>query len=175
LFSSHLSNQNSKDSKNFYDDNDQDEFHHSYISDRSILPSGKEDQGATVEISTENNEPKKSHIETQSKTTSEGYERYRGLKQYEDPSKSNLKNPIPKFKGIGPQRAPDNVKITCRFDYQPDICKDWKETGYCGYGMSCKFLHDRSDYKFGWQLDRDYKKKRRNQKFTITKKKKCGT
>lgn len=25
-----------------------------------------------------------------------------------------------------------------RFDYQPDICKDYKETGRCGYGDSCK-------------------------------------
>ena len=38
-------------------------------------------------------------------------------------------------------------------DYQPDICKDYKETGYCGFGDTCKFLHDRSDYLAGWQLD----------------------
>lgn len=62
-----------------------------------------------------------------------------------------------------------------RWDYQPDICKDYKETGFCGFGGkiyrlliicvvkkstilisdSCKFLHDRSDYKFGWQLERE--------------------
>ncbi len=38
-------------------------------------------------------------------------------------------------------------------DYQPDVCKDYKETGYCGFGDTCKFLHDRSDYLAGWQLD----------------------
>eukprot|EP01126_Amoeba_proteus_P016158 TRINITY_DN1741_c0_g1_i7.p1 TRINITY_DN1741_c0_g1~~TRINITY_DN1741_c0_g1_i7.p1 ORF type:complete len:155 (-),score=31.54 TRINITY_DN1741_c0_g1_i7:595-1059(-) len=43
----------------------------------------------------------------------------------------------------GPVQTGSNVRISCRFDYQPDICKDWKETGYCGYGDSCKFLHDR--------------------------------
>lgn len=43
----------------------------------------------------------------------------------------------------GPVFSATNVRISCRFDYQPDICKDWKETGYCGYGDSCKFLHDR--------------------------------
>ncbi|XP_048479741.1 E3 ubiquitin-protein ligase RNF113A-like [Plutella xylostella] len=42
-----------------------------------------------------------------------------------------------------------------RWDYQPDICKDYKETGFCGFGDSCKFLHDRSDYKHGWQLERE--------------------
>ena len=54
----------------------------------------------------------------------------------------------------GPLRASTNVRMTVRFDYQPDICKDYKETGYCGYGDSCKFIHDRGDYKSGWELDR---------------------
>lgn len=35
---------------------------------------------------------------------------------------------------FGPKQASANIRVTCRFDYQPDICKDWKETGYCGYG-----------------------------------------
>ena len=35
---------------------------------------------------------------------------------------------------FGPKQASGNIRVTCRFDYQPDICKDWKETGYCGYG-----------------------------------------
>ena len=54
----------------------------------------------------------------------------------------------------GPQRAPANLRATVRWDYAPDICKDFKETGFCGFGDSCKFMHDRSDYKFGWQLER---------------------
>ena len=55
----------------------------------------------------------------------------------------------------GPQRAPANIRATVRWDYAPDICKDYKETGFCGFGDSCKFMHDRSDYKFGWQLERE--------------------
>lgn len=55
----------------------------------------------------------------------------------------------------GPVRAPAHLRATVRWDYQPDICKDYKETGFCGFGDSCKFLHDRSDYKFGWQLERE--------------------
>lgn len=27
---------------------------------------------------------------------------------------------------VGPQRAPANLRVTQRFDYQPDICKDYK-------------------------------------------------
>ena len=57
----------------------------------------------------------------------------------------------------GPIRAPAHLRATVRWDYQPDICKDYKETGYCGFGDSCKFLHDRSDYKHGWQLEREAK------------------
>ena len=57
---------------------------------------------------------------------------------------------------VGPQRAAANIRTTIRFDYQPDVCKDYKETGFCGYGDSCKFLHDRSDYKAGWQLEREW-------------------
>mmetsp|Transcript_7871 Transcript_7871/g.20486 ORF Transcript_7871/g.20486 Transcript_7871/m.20486 type:complete len:303 (-) Transcript_7871:580-1488(-) len=60
--------------------------------------------------------------------------------------------------GIGPAKAPTNVRVTCRFDYQPDICKDYKETGFCSFGDSCKFMHDRSDYKSGWQLAQEWEK-----------------
>lgn len=54
----------------------------------------------------------------------------------------------------GPQRVSQHVRSTIRIDYQPDICKDYKETGFCSYGDSCKFMHDRGDYKSGWELDR---------------------
>ena len=62
---------------------------------------------------------------------------------------------------LGPLRAPKNVRNTCRFDYQPDVCKDYKDTGYCGFGDTCKFLHDRGDYKAGWQIERDWQEKQR--------------
>jgi RING finger protein 113A len=59
----------------------------------------------------------------------------------------------------GPIRAQTWARAICRFDYQPDICKDYKETGFCGYGDSCKFLHDRGDYKSGWQIEKEYAEK----------------
>ena len=54
----------------------------------------------------------------------------------------------------GPLRANVHARVSCRFDYQPDICKDYKETGFCGYGDACKFVHDRSDYKGGWEIEK---------------------
>lgn len=74
------------------------------------------------------------------------------------------------FKGVrkpfGPMRAPAHLRTSVRVDYQPDVCKDYKETGYCGFGDACKFLHDRSDYKAGWQLDQDWatRQKQRREK-----------
>lgn len=56
----------------------------------------------------------------------------------------------------GPLRASAHIRVSARFDYQPDICKDYKETGYCGYGDACKFMHDRGDYKPGWQLEKEW-------------------
>lgn len=63
----------------------------------------------------------------------------------------------PKLTGSSKQikQAP-NLKNTVLMDYQPDICKDFKQTGYCGYGDNCKFLHSRDDFKTGWKLNKDW-------------------
>ena len=57
---------------------------------------------------------------------------------------------------MGPVRAPAFFRATCRFDYQPDVCKDYKDTGFCGFGDSCKFMHDRGNYKTGWQMEKEW-------------------
>lgn len=51
---------------------------------------------------------------------------------------------------------PDNMNSTLIMDMQPDVCKDFQKTGYCGYGDSCKFLHSRDDFKAGWKLNTDW-------------------
>jgi len=50
------------------------------------------------------------------------------------------------------------------FDYKPDICKDYKETGWCGFGDSCKFIHDRGDYKSGYELEREWDDQQKRKK-----------
>lgn len=85
---------------------------------------------------------------------------YRGNGAYrsfieKDETEAERKN---KITGQGPIRAPAFLRATARFDYQPNICKDYKETGTCGFGDSCIFMHDRGDYKSGWQLDNDWDK-----------------
>ncbi|XP_020576806.1 zinc finger CCCH domain-containing protein 1-like [Phalaenopsis equestris] len=64
----------------------------------------------------------------------------------------------------GPLRASAHIRVSARFDYQPDICKDYKETGYCGFGDACKFMHDRGDYKSGWQLEKDWDEREKARK-----------
>lgn len=83
---------------------------------------------------------------------------YRGMGAYKSYiTKDMAQVGANKFTGTqGPVRAPTFLRSICRFDYQPDICKDYKETGYCGYGDSCKFLHDRGDYKSGWQMEKEW-------------------
>ena len=50
-------------------------------------------------------------------------------------------------------RAPKHIRSTCRFDYNLSRCKDWHDNGYCAFGDSCLYLHDRGDYKTGWELE----------------------
>ncbi|CAI5742224.1 unnamed protein product [Hyaloperonospora brassicae] len=86
---------------------------------------------------------------------------YRGQAAYKSYiTKKESQIGMNKYTGTqGPIRAQTWARAICRFDYQPDVCKDYKETGFCGYGDSCKFLHDRGDYQSGWQIEKEYAEK----------------
>lgn len=64
----------------------------------------------------------------------------------------------------GPIRAATNIRTTCRFDYQPDICKDYKDTGFCGFGDTCIYLHDRGDTMSGWQIEQKWEEEQKQKK-----------
>ena len=78
---------------------------------------------------------------------------YRGLNNYL-PTINKTRETLDKKMKSGPIRATASVRTITLVDYQPDVCKDYKETGFCGYGDSCKFMHDRGDYLAGWQMDK---------------------
>ncbi|PGH34039.1 RING finger protein 113A [[Emmonsia] crescens] len=78
---------------------------------------------------------------------------YRGTANYQS---FIQKNPNAPTKQFGPIKAPTNIRTITVTDYSPDVCKDYKLTGFCGFGDGCKFLHAREDYKAGWELDRDW-------------------
>ncbi|XP_072937724.1 E3 ubiquitin-protein ligase RNF113A [Epargyreus clarus] len=123
----------------------------------------RENATATYELDTERDRDAQAIFEKAQKINEELQGQaddkvYRGLNNYaqyykkRDTAAGNASSGLVRK---GPIRAPANLRATVRWDYQPDICKDYKETGFCGFGDSCKFLHDRSDYKHGWQLERE--------------------
>ncbi|XP_050359250.1 E3 ubiquitin-protein ligase RNF113A [Nymphalis io] len=121
----------------------------------------RENATATYEMDTEKDKDAQAIFEKSQKINDELQGQaddkvYRGINNYARYYKKQdtaIGNASSGFVRKGPIRAPANLRSTVRWDYQPDICKDYKETGYCGFGDSCKFLHDRSDYKHGWQLE----------------------
>ncbi|XP_002169878.1 E3 ubiquitin-protein ligase RNF113A isoform X1 [Hydra vulgaris] len=139
----------------------------SYKSTRSGKREGPDDMGATavVEIDTALNTDAQSiferalevNKELKGKADDKIYRGQSAYTQYIEKKDTAAGNASSGMVRQGPIRAPAHLRSTIRWDYQPDICKDYKETGFCGFGDSCKFLHDRSDYKHGWQLERDFK------------------
>eukprot|EP00959_Pyramimonas_sp_CCMP1952_P061403 1283109-Pyramimonas_sp.AAC.1 len=93
---------------------------------------------------------------------------YKGMNNYKDYRAGfRRENTIASEKGTGahgPMRANTTIRGTFIMDYKPDLCKDYKETGYCGYGDACKFMHDRGDYKSGWELDKEWDEKEKARK-----------
>ncbi|KAI9036500.1 U2-type spliceosomal complex subunit CWC24 [Aspergillus affinis] len=79
--------------------------------------------------------------------------KYKGAANYQSFIQKNPDAPSKKF---GPMKAPTNVRTITFTDYMPNVCKDYKLTGYCGFGDGCIYLHAREDYKQGWELDRDW-------------------
>lgn len=50
------------------------------------------------------------------------------------------------------------------YSITPDICKDYKETGFCGFGDTCIYLHDRGDTLSGWQLEKQWEEEQKKKK-----------
>jgi RING finger protein 113A len=98
-----------------------DAVQHKFASSGSAVASGKVDQGATIDTSND--------IGSRISGSRAGYAcrlSFYNVAYSERPVKHS-----------------SNLRISCRFDYQPNVCKDYKDSGYCGYGDSCVFLHDR--------------------------------
>jgi RING finger protein 113A len=78
---------------------------------------------------------------------------YKGVANYQS---FIQKHPDTLSRQIGPVKSSTNVRTITVTDFAPDVCKDYKQTGFCGFGESCKFLHARESFKQGWELDRDW-------------------
>uniref|UniRef100_A0A9J2PC55 RING finger protein 113A n=1 Tax=Ascaris lumbricoides TaxID=6252 RepID=A0A9J2PC55_ASCLU len=123
---------------------------------------GPADMGATAvtEIDTDIQHDAQAQFERVQKALKEGHDdkvylgsAMYGAKEKKDTARGNASSG---WNRVGPIRAPNFIRQSVRWDFAPDICKDYKETGFCTFGDSCKFLHDRTDYKHGWEIERDY-------------------
>ena len=84
---------------------------------------------------------------------------YQGKQEYTDWNPMQKKDPGTKLiRAVrGPVRAPTFLRVTSRWDYEKSMCRDWKECGYCVFGDCCKYIHDRTDLKHGWELEDKWK------------------
>lgn len=83
-----------------------------------------------------------------------------GYASYFDKTEDDLKKK--QFNGtLGPTKVENYVKESARIDYNPELCKDYFETGHCAFGDTCIFIHDRTDYASGHQLEKDWNDKQR--------------
>jgi RING finger protein 113A len=95
------------------------------------------------------------------KSTDDNYTGLKGYDEFVNKRKTNVTQSTAGQLRAGPLKGLSHVRIACRFDYAPAVCKDYKETGWCGFGDSCVFVHDRTDYKMGWELDQEWEEQQR--------------
>lgn len=122
------------------------------ISNDATKQSNWYDEHANSTLSAQNLHGK-SRSRTVEESSSNNDGTYKGVSSY---GSFIQKNPNAPNRQIGPIKAPTNIRTITVTDFAPDVCKDYKQTGFCGFGDSCKFLHAREDYKQGWELDRDW-------------------
>ncbi|MES1907614.1 MAG: hypothetical protein MHM6MM_000698 [Cercozoa sp. M6MM] len=77
------------------------------------------------------------------------------------------RRPADALGAIGPRIPQSNVRFSTEIDHNPEICKDYFETGYCSFGDACQFIHDRQDYKSGYELDREWRQKEKKREEAI--------
>ncbi len=107
---------------------------------------GPEDMGATASLETETEfgVDSQAQFERAQRVTSERKGQaddglYRGLSAYgqlREKKDTAAGKASSGFVRKGPIRAAPNIRQSVRWDYQPDLCKDYKETGFCGFGGS---------------------------------------
>lgn len=130
-----------------------------------VAPSNKADATKASDWYDENKDEAKKNPPAPASGAANPDGTYKGVANYQS---FIQKNPDRSGKQVGPVKASGNVRTITVTDFAPDVCKDYKTTGFCGFGDNCKYLHAREDYKHGWQLDRDWEINTKGKKPTGT-------
>jgi hypothetical protein len=95
------------------------------VEEKSTAPSGsKEESPPRFKKRTGAAKPTEEEKEANNDT-------YKGAANYRSFIPKNENAPPKK---VGPLKAPSNVRTITITDYSPDVCKDYKQTGFCGFG-----------------------------------------
>ncbi|CAD8109035.1 unnamed protein product [Paramecium primaurelia] len=86
----------------------------------------------------------------------ETLQRLKSIHSIDDVKKGQVLPPKKNNSLNAPIAMPSNVKFSCTYDFNPMLCKDYHDTGYCTFGDSCIYIHDRGDYKSGWEQEKEY-------------------
>lgn len=119
-------------------------------------------RSATIEAS--NDATKTSHLNEDTSADALSSKNLLGTTRSLKPQSFIEKNPDAPTRQVGPMKAASNIRTITVTDYAPDVCKDYKQTGFCGFGDNCKFLHAREDYAAGWKLDREWEMSNKGKK-----------
>ena len=65
---------------------------------------------------------------------------------------------------VSANRVKKHFKNPVDVDFNPSRCKDFHDSGYCSWGDSCIYAHDRTDYKRGWELDKEWEEQQKEAK-----------
>lgn len=120
------------------------------------------DRSATIEAS--NDATKQSNWYDEKADGALSSKNLLGTTRSSKPTSLIEKNPDAPTRQVGPVKSSTNVRTITVTDYAPDVCKDYKQTGFCGFGDNCKYLHAREDYAAGWKLDKEWEMSNKGKK-----------
>ena len=136
----------------------QHHHHHHHHHDHGLASSSATVTSIYQKTVNENSEKSKNTSEALIKNQLEQLKNEEEIKEKRE--KNAAKNAQKKTKLVsgffGPRRQLKAIQHSNGIDYNPSRCKDYFETGYCVFGNSCIYIHDRTDYKSGYELDKDW-------------------
>ena len=139
---------------------------HSYSANSSSAPLNNNDAFRTLETETSTDRDNFAVLErkfAKDKVTNDSTGLYVGAAGYSTFSTTNQAQiKASKYTGSrGQLRANTTIRTTSRMDYAPDVCKDYRLTGSCGFGDTCVFLHDRTDSKSAQEIESEWEARKK--------------